>query len=104
MSRVYPRLDVLDDSYTGACVEESTATGNSRPYVPSATLPPIRFPSWPVWMIRAMVAINAAENCAASSSIDADALKSCYHGAEEKTLLDAASKAWNKAAPGRSFV
>ena len=52
----------------------------------------------------AMVALNAAEKCAASSSIDADALKSCYHGAEGQTLLDAASKAWNKAAPGRSFV
>lgn len=97
---------------TGACVEESNcnwelatvcafnnaSTANQVSFL--ACMDDINvIPPSPL-----LKGLNAAVHCAPASSIDADALKSCYAGAEGKTLLDAASKAWNKAAPGKSFV
>jgi len=52
----------------------------------------------------ALDALHAATKCAASSSIDANSIKSCYNGPEGQALLGVASKAWNKAFPSRATV
>jgi len=49
-------------------------------------------------------ALSAAKKCASSGSIDDKALQTCYHGDAGKSLLAAASKAWNKQFPQRATV
>lgn len=49
-------------------------------------------------------ALAAAKKCASGSSIDYSALTECYNGREGKSLLAAASAAWNKQFPSRATV
>lgn len=49
-------------------------------------------------------ALAAAQKCAPGSSVDPNAIKTCYNGPEGDALLEAASKVWNKAFPGRASV
>lgn len=47
---------------------------------------------------------GAAKPCASSSSLDWNAISSCYSGSEGTSLLEAASKSFNSKLPGRTTI
>lgn len=49
-------------------------------------------------------ALAAAKTCASAGSLDDSALETCFNGSQGDTLLEAASKVWNKAFPSRATV
>jgi len=90
---------------TGACIEEDNCNWELATVCAFSNATMVDKVNFLACMddAKSAVALTAAESCAAGS-IKFDAVKACYNDDQGKSLLEAASKVWNKAFPARATV